>query len=57
MSEFHARLARALVFACLFPLSAAAFAAAAKPTMAGVPPHAAPAAGSHNDTIAVRMMR
>ena len=45
MSKVHARLVRALVFACLFPLSAVAFASAAKPTIA---------AGSHNDTIAVR---
>ena len=35
MSNSHARLVRALVFACLFPLSAIAFAGSAKTTVPG----------------------
>jgi hypothetical protein len=66
MSNGHARLARALVFACLFPLSAIAFAASAKTTVAGdglaqnvaghgrVLPQAALTPGSSSDPNAVR---
>jgi hypothetical protein len=66
MSNSHARLVRALVFACLFPLSAIAFAGSAKTTVAadglaqnatgygGGPPQAALAPGNANAPIAVR---
>lgn len=37
MSNNHARLVRALVFACFFPLAIVAFAVSAKPTVASAP--------------------
>ena len=63
MSNNHARLVRALVFACFFPISAIAFAGGAKTSAAGdavaqnvvrVPPQAAVTPRTSSAPIRVR---